>query len=194
MATKMDQLLESIHPSRTIEAIARRCDQAINGFPADHSQITDWETFRVFVVTLCRHVDATILRLRGGPPDFGLDYDWGRYVSVLTKAFGSSGEKTAFEMARTGNEGGLYAVLKKLALTLAEQYAENEIAARVWTYWNELTVDEKLAAADEYLAKHGHLLPSELTEGCAGRVRANLPKVLQQHPEILHRLSRIGRS
>ena len=34
-------------------------------------------------------------------------------------------EKAAFEMARTGNEGGLYAVLKAIAGQLAEEYAEN---------------------------------------------------------------------
>ena len=46
---------------------------------------------------------------------------------------------------------------------------------------------------DEYLKKYGHLLPSELTEGSAARVRANFPKVLAQHPKILQKTRRLGR-
>ena len=115
-------------------------------------------------------------------------------MQSLVRAYGSNGEKAAFEMARTGNEGGLYAVLKKMAQTMGEHYAENEVSAKVLFYWNGLTVPEKLAAADEYLGKYGHLLPSELTEGSAGRVRANLPKVLEEHPRLLRRLRGIGRS
>ena len=124
----------------------------------------------------------------------GVDFDWGRCTQILMRAYGSNGEKAAFEMARTGNDGGLYAVLKKMANSMAEQYIENEVSAKVSFYWNGLTVDEMLKAADEYLSKYGHLLPSELTEGSAGRIRANMPKVLQEHPRLLQRLGRIGRS
>ena len=97
-------------------------------------------------------------------------------------------------MARTGTEGGLYRVLRDMAQTMAADYAENELAARVNSYWNDLSTDEKLAAPDEYLRRFGHLLPSELTEGGAWRVRANFPTVLQEHSRLIQRLSRIGRT
>ena len=191
--TKQEQLLKSIDPSRTIELIARRVDRAINTFPPGPCQIARYDEFIPHFVRCCRHVEATILDLSGELPEASLDFEWGRYIPVLRRAYGSEGVKTAFELVRTGNEGGLYAVIRKLGEVLAEQYAENEIAARVWSYWNGLSVDEKLAAADEYLSKYGHLLPSELTEGRAGRIRANLPKVLQEHPKMIQRLRRVGR-
>jgi hypothetical protein len=112
---------------------------------------------------------------------------------MLRNIYGPGGEKVAFEKARTGNEGGLYAVLKALALTMGEHYAENEIRARIDQYWNQLTADEKLAAAGEYVGRYGHLLPSEMTEGSAGRILASFPRVLEMHPNLLQKIRRVGR-
>jgi hypothetical protein len=111
----------------------------------------------------------------------------------MTEFGGSSGDKVAFELARTGNEGGLYHVLRKLASRLAEEYAGNEIRARISDWWHRLSVPQKFAAMDEYLAAFGHFLPSELTEGTAARLRADFPKVLAQHPYLMQRFRRLGR-
>ena len=101
---------------------------------------------------------------------------------------------TAFEMARAGTERGLAGVLRRVAVTRAEQYAQDEITARVSRFWEDLSATAKLEAADEYLREYGHLLPSELTEKDAARVKMNFPKVLAEHPRMMQRLSRIGRS
>lgn len=96
-------------------------------------------------------------------------------------------------MTRTGKEGGLYRVLKTVADQMAEEYAQNEISGRIYDYWNRLTTDEQVAATDEYINKYGHLLPAELTEGSAARLKANFPKVLEEHPKIIRRMRRVGR-
>ena len=96
-------------------------------------------------------------------------------------------------MSRTGNDGGIYTVLKAIAMHIADEYAQNEIVARIYNYWQDLSVDERLAASTEYISKYGHLLPSELTEGSAGRIRANLPKVLDKHHELIKKIRRVGR-
>jgi len=194
VASKLDRLLDSIHPSRTIEELGRRADDAINAFAGGSSQITDWNEFRSFVVRFHRHLEGRLLGVRGEMPAGSEAFNRGRCGQVLTHAYGPSGEKAAFELARTGNEGGLYGVLKKIAEILAEQYARNEVEARVLHYWNGLSVDEKLAAGNEYLDKYGHLLPSELTEGSGARVRADLPKALQEHPRLMQRLGQVGRT
>ena len=87
----------------------------------------------------------------------------------------------------------MYGLLKAVAGRILDKYAGNEISARVNHFWANLSVDEKLVVMDEYLAKYGHLLPSELTEGGAFRIKANFIKVLEEHPRILHRLGRVGR-
>ena len=189
--TKLDRLLESIHPARTTEELSRRADDVLNSFAPEAAQIDHWDRFRYCLMRFVDHAQNRLLRL-SKPCPMGLDFAWGRCCQVLMRAYGSDGEKAAFEMARTGNEGGLSSVLRKMAQVMADEYADNEIAAKISSYWNGLSVEEKLAAGDEYLAKHGHLLPSELTEGSAARIRANLPKVLQEHSALVRRLRKIG--
>ncbi|MCY2928051.1 MAG: hypothetical protein NTV86_00880 [Planctomycetota bacterium] len=193
MASKLDRLIESLHPTRTFDEVRRRADDALNTFNVGASQMENWDRFRHCLIQFLHHAEIRLLRLSRSCP-MGLDFDWGRCCHILMRVYGPNGEKAAFEMARTGNEGGLYAVLRTMAQTMADNYAQDEIEAKVNTYWSYLSVDEKLAAGDEYLAKYGKLLPSELTEGSAARVRANLPKVLEEHPKIIRRLTSVGRT
>jgi len=111
----------------------------------------------------------------------------------MDKAFGPDGFKAGFEIVRTGKEGGLYRVLKTVADLMTEKYAQNEISARISRYWDSLTLDEKLAAPEEYLRKYGYLLPGELIEGSAARIRAHFLKVLEEHPKMIRRMRQIGR-
>jgi len=194
MDTGMERLLQSIVPERTLEEVDRRVDEALNTF-ASPSQLTNWDAFRRCLVQFLSHVAGHLLRLPGRrAPHMGVDFEWGRCCQVLMGLYGGNGEKAAFEMARTGNQGGLKAVLRRFARGRAEELAKNEVAAKVGAYWKGLSTTEKLGAADEYLGKFGHLLPSELTERSAARIRANLPRVLQEHPKLLQRLQRVGRT
>jgi len=118
--------------------------------------------------------------------------DWHGAQRMLMKEYGRSGEKAAFEMARTGNDGGLYAVMRAIGRGMAEEAAEAEIAARIQDFLDRLSPDEQIAVAREYISKFGRLLPSELTEGSAARVVANFPKVLQEHPRLMQRTRRVG--
>ena len=193
MTTKLDWLLESIHPNRVSEITDRRADDAINSFVVEKDRITDWDEFRKYVVRFSLRVETEVLQLMKAF-ETDVEYGWGLYSKILHKAYGPNGEKAAFEMARTGNEGGIYAVLKKIARTLAENYARNEVSARVGRFWEGLSTEEKLAVGEEYLEKYGHLLPSELTEGSAARIRMNLPRVLEEHPRLMKRIAKVGRN
>ena len=195
MGSKLDELLDRIRHERTLEEAERRADEALNTFECTRALITDWEGFRGKLVRLLRHVECRGLRLQPSElPDMGIDFDWSRCSRILKEAYGPSGEKAAFEMARTGNEQGLYRVLRDLAHHLAKEFAENEIAARVLNYWNGLTVEERFAAAKAFVDRFHLLLPTELVEKGAFRIVANMPKVLQEHPRLLQRLRRAWRS
>jgi len=192
MATKLEQLLDSIDPTNTLDRTFAHADEAINSFPLETGQITDWQEFQTCLADFLCHVEANVLRLSASSQEYQ-DHHWSRCTQLLRDAYGVNGEKAAFEMARTGKEGGLLAVLRGLALRIAERYAQNEVSARVGQYWEELTTDEMISATTEYLEKYGHLLPSELTEGSAARLRANFPKVLEKHPHLLQQIRRTGR-
>lgn len=191
MPTKLEQLLADIDPSRTCDQTLARADDAINSFSGTSGKITDWNKFSQYMAGFTAHVEAKILQLH--PCPVGSDFYWSKCVQMLCLIYGPNGDKAAFEMTRTGKEGGLFSVLRTVALRMAEEYAENEIVARIADYWKKLTLDEQLCVTDEYLEKYGQLIPSELTEGSAARIRANFPKVLAQHPHIIRKTRRLGR-
>lgn len=192
MISKLDRLLEMIAPERTLDAAGTLADQALNCFRQQEGIITSWEAFADCLGRFRRHLDAALLHLRE-PVEVPIAYSWQRCVASLCNLYGRNGEKAAFEMARTGADGGLYAVLKAVAQNVADEYASRWISTQVLHLWNSLSVDEQFAAASEYLRKYGHLLPSELTEGSAARIRANFHRVLEEHPRTLRRLHRVGR-
>lgn len=192
MSTKLERLLESIDPEIVSNETARRADQAIDSFSVDEGKSTVWDEFQALMARFLCHVENAVLRLN---PQRSVDFymDWGRCCQLLVKEYGPNGEKAAFEMTRTGAEGGLYSVLKAVARRLAENYTQNEISAKISHYWNSLSADEMYDATTEYLQKYGHLLPSEITEGSAARIRANFLKVLEQHPKLINKMRGVGR-
>jgi len=192
MLTELDKLLAFISPDKTIVETYNRANEAINKFHPCTAQILNWDQFRYCIADFLRHVDFCTLRLRR-PVDVSWECYWEHCVRILLGIYGSSGEKTAFEMARTGNEGGLYSVLKAVAMHRAEEYIQNEISAKVTAYLESLSIDEQLEACSEYISKYGHLLPPEITEGGAIRIRANFRKLLEKHPRVLLKFQGVGR-
>jgi hypothetical protein len=192
MATKLEELLAAIHPSRTLDAVSARVDRAAASFVGTKAQVTDFEEYQELIGRFFAHVESEVLGTRTFWPDHKELYV-DRAQQLLNQAYGASGWKAAFEIARTGVEGGMRQVLATLAERMALMYARNEIHARVAVFWNEASPDEWLAASEEYLAKFGHLLPSELTERGAWRIKGNFQDVLNEHPFMLRRLSRLGR-
>jgi len=193
MQTKLDKLLASISPERVIVETFNRANEAINTFPVESALIQNWEEFKHFIGKFLRHIDRYTLRLRGSV-DISPDDYWSQSAErVLRDVYGSSGQKAAFDMARTGVGGGLYDVLRSVAMHVGEDYAKREIQAKVGLYLEGLTIDQQLEASSEYIAKHGHLLPSEMTEASAARLRAEFPRVLQKHPWLVLKIRNVVR-
>jgi hypothetical protein len=192
MATKLEDLLESIDPRRTLDENYRRAMDVLNRLRIPRDPIAKWDEYRHFVGELGKRLDEGILGVRGGMPEMSDDFYYGRACQRLVRIYGSQGDKIAFEYIRTGVEGGLNEVIKRMAMDAVEEYTENEIQSRIHDYYNGLDMDEKLAAAEEYLEKFGHLLPEELVEGSGCRVKANLPAVLAGHHRLMRQLGRLG--
>ena len=192
MAQELDELLDHLEPERVLDVVSARADEALNSFLVRSGCIATWDEFRACLIRFIAHVEYEAFQLDSRystDPDFA----WGRCVRILMNAFGADGEKAGFELARTGNEGGLYAVLKAVANSIAEQVAKNEISVRVLDYLNHLTAQQRLATSADYLERYGHLLPAELTEGSAARLHDHFHKVLAEHPYLMRRLREIGR-
>ncbi len=188
--TKLEFLLRSIDPEQTWEETQRLADSALWSFPLESCVVASWDQFRDIVSHLVCHIENTILKIhRPYDPDF----DLGRAIRYLRKDFGPNADIAAAQVAISGVEGGLNRVLKSIATRMVEEYSENEVSAIVSHYWNGLSTKERLDAGREYLKKFGHLLPGDVTEGSAPRVRAYLPEFLMKHPQLIRRLREVGR-
>ena len=136
MQTRLDKLLASISPEKTITETYNRANEAINSFRTS-ARIDKWDNFGHCMARLLQRLDVCILRL-SRPVDSSLDYYLSLFPNVLIRVYGPSGEKAAFEMARTGNEGGLYTVLKAVAMRRAE--CIGDLAGEVEDVFNRQTL------------------------------------------------------
>ena len=105
MQTKLDKLLESIDPVRTLDEVSARVDEAINSFYAGPGVIRQWEEFQLILAKFFCHIENIVLRIHP-PRSIDPNFDWGRCYRLLITEYGTSGEKAAFEMVRTGAEAG----------------------------------------------------------------------------------------
>ncbi|MGA2500891.1 MAG: hypothetical protein ABSH20_24400, partial [Tepidisphaeraceae bacterium] len=135
MNSPLQRLLLAIDPARTYEEGSRRVAEALNTFPMPPALITDWYGFQACLIRFLQHLDHHLLRLPLSVSTH-TEIAWNRCREVLIGIYGDSGPLAAFECARTGNEEGLYGVLKSLARGLADQYALAETKAQVWAWFN----------------------------------------------------------
>ena len=195
MSTKLDQLLRSLSFERTLDDVDRLTDEALNTLPIREARLKEWETFQDRMILCLRHVEDHVLRRSpaGAARRADREFEWARCVEVLRRLHGPNGEKTAFDVARTGIDGGLYRLVQDVAQRVAEGLVQNEVRAKVTNWWIELSTSERVAVAEEYLAKYHCLLPLELMEGNAARLRGNMPQMLEQHPGLMQQFAQVGR-
>ena len=182
-----NQLMEIFDSRDYVQSEYLRADDAIRTFKIDHTVITDWGTFRYCLAKFRWHLDYHLLNMTR-QMGFDLEYQWARAVTILVEINGPNGEKTAFEIVRTGHEGGLYALLEKIASYQAMYYLRNKTSALVSRFWGNLSADKKIDAGRQYIVRYRHLVPPELAEGTGARVLCQLPKLLNKHPEMIHGL------
>ena len=190
MQTKLECILAEIDPSRTIDPVRRRVDEAADRFRKPWALAPDRHSFRDFLTRLFVHMECAALCTRPDREPHPT-MDWSRCCNLLKGKYGPEAGYVATQRALHGHDGGLAGVIRDLASAMAEDYAQNEISAKVAHFWNRLTVDEKLDVSKEYIRRFGHLLGGDITEGGAARLRAYFPKFLEQHPRLILSLRRL---
>jgi hypothetical protein len=190
--TKLCKLLENIDPAHTLDRISNLVDNAINSFRLRRGVVQNREEFETILTNFFCHIENVVLGIRPQRLPHP-EIDWHRCSNMLRKEYGPNGENTAFEIAKSGTEGGLYSVLKAIARHMADEYAGNCIGYYISDFWESLSAKEKVAVSKEYLDKYGYLIPSDLMEGEAVRVRAFFWKMLEEHPKIVQKLRNINR-
>jgi hypothetical protein len=194
MMSKLDDLLARIDPNRTIYDSDSLLAQALNSYQYSRSVVTDWSQFQKILGDFYWHVESIMLGVQGKvDPDDGMNQGFAR--QVLDQIYGGHGSATAFSIAQSGAEGGLYGVLKKVGEASARKYTERHIDYEVDRYVSELMRDysQYEAAVDDYVQKYASILPAEALANGAVDIKINFGKALKQHPYIVKRMRELGR-
>ena len=191
MPTRLERFLETIDPARILDPVDRDVDHAVTTFPYSRATVTTFDEFEQLLAQFYHHVQHHALHLRA-PVPLHVSMYFSQALRMLEKEYGSTARTTAFEIARTGQEGGLYSVLKAVAKGMAQEYVTNGIGSMVSSYLSSLSVAERLADSEEYIEKYAHIIPAEMREGGAPRLRGYFHKVLESHPFLLRGTRRVG--
>lgn len=190
--SRLSEFLETIAPERTLDALDSRADHAFNTFAADVARVRHWKEFEDVLAGFYCHLENCLLALRR-PRSPNRHMDFGRCHHVLLKLYGPNGEKTAYELALSGMEGGLPVVLRNIAQHTVELHATNEIGARVSAFMNQLTAMEMMDCAKDYASQYRDILPPEYSRGTPVRAMVDFAKILTEHPRALRRIRHTGR-
>jgi hypothetical protein len=189
MATRLEELIESIDPSRTIDRASAAVDDAFNSFRHENP-IRSFDDYEDFMAKFVFHIERGVLKFGSNVP-----YDKGiwlaRYSHLVKEGHGPDAWKWNYEKIITGQNGGLYQLLKDVAAMILQDRSGKEISARVWRFWESLTDDEKLETANEFLQKFGRMLPSEYNGGGGAYLLVmNFTRVLEKYPQLLMEMRR----
>ena len=188
MATRLEELIESIDPSRTIDRVSSAVDNAFNSFKYDNP-ISSFDEYQTFMSKFVQHIEQIVLGFSSND-SYDRDFFWSRYSNLVGNGHGRDAWKWNYEKIITGKDGGLYKLLKDVAAMVLEDRSGREISGRVWSFWNSLTDDEKLETVDEFLHECGHMLPSELSGGRGANLKMNFPRVLEKYPQLVMEIRR----
>ena len=188
MSTRLEELIESIDPSRTIERVSTAVDDAFNSF-RNRNPIRTFEDYREYMSKFVQHVEQIVLKFKSNDP-YDKEFFWTRYSNLVKSGHGPDAWKMNYEKILTGKDGGTYKLLKDVAAMILEDRSGREISARVWRFWESLTNDEKLETVNEFLRKFGHMLPSEYTGGGGAYLKMNFPRVLEKYPQLVMEIRR----
>ena len=180
----MDRLLWALHPDRAIHPWHRCADAALANFERPRGQITTLSAFADVVVVFYWHVLGHLLGL-GAPLQLSTKAAWSAVREILQKTYGPAGHVAAFEMTRTGVNGGLPAVLRTIANKMAERASREEIHRQVTGFWNLLSTAGWLATGPLLLQRLQALLSPELAIEIAARLQADPPAFLEELPQLL---------
>jgi hypothetical protein len=188
--SKIDELLAKIDPSETIGVSRGQMDRALNQFSFKLGMVRDFSDYCKYLAEFYCQVE-TICISRRIPVNEKMDYF--RCAQILTEEYGSKGEQFAYEMVKTGADGGQYTILNLIARKTVHKYSRNIVRSHVDSFIRSLSFNERLEAAAEYRRRFGSMLPCLYVNGSVAVLAANLEKILEEHPFAIQRLHRVLR-
>jgi hypothetical protein len=190
--TRLERFMKQLEPAVSIDPVHRRVDEALRTLPVPaRSAVRNYLAFEDRSVLLWWHIEPYLRDIADFPQRNTSDAL--HQCRIIYRAlFGSEGETAAYEMVHNNVEGGWRKLVHAFAHKMADDFIDEQLALSTDQFWNLLSTPGKHAAADEFILKWGFLLPGELTENSAARIRTYLPEYLKRIPEALQRLQQIS--
>jgi hypothetical protein len=192
--TKLDELLKKIDPKNTIDYFNAILDKALNSYHYSTSSIGEIDKLLKVLGDFYWYMEKKMLGLDKDieqPEDMRIGF----CEEILLKVYGRHYRTAVFDIAKSGVEGGLYSILKKIGEAMARKSAEHRIEIEAANFCNELMNDFTVyeQTVKEYAHKYGHLLPERLIEGGTVDLKINFYEVLKNHPYLVKRMREIGK-
>ena len=191
MATRLEDLMENIDPSRTIDRVSAAVDNAFNSFRSNN-HIKSFEDYQEYMSRFVEHIESVVLNLGSNVP-YNSDFWLARYEDLVKAGHGPDAWKWNYEKILTGKDGGAYKLLKDVAAMILKDRSGREISARIWRFWESLADGEKKETVDEFLQKFGRILPSEYTIGGGAYLKMNFPRILDNYFQLVVEIRRAVR-
>ena len=190
--TRLERYMQQLAPAVSIDPVHRRVDEALRTLPASvGGAVRNYLAFADRSVLLWWHIEPYLLDIANFPRREASDA-WYQCRLVYRAIYGSEGDKAGYEIVANNVEGGWRKVAHAFAHKMADDFIEQQVGMSASAWWSLLSTPDRHAAADEFLLKWGYLLPGELTEHSAARVRAYLPEYLKRVPEMFQKLQQIS--
>jgi len=192
MARSLDYLLRRIDPQQSLDRMERRAHEAFARYRVPRGPIHSHRQLRHILGHFEFHLTKAFL---GGQRHFPLNQGKRWYQRVhkrLVSKYGQRPEDTVMAIARSGKEGGLYAVLRAIADHFAYEQARAYIREKVDRFWDSLTMLERKHIIAMYYRRYKHLLPDEVKGPRDWRLRADFKSILRRHPEMVRSRRRVG--
>jgi hypothetical protein len=187
--TSLQLFLADIEPIP--DRIGRLVDVAVETFPWRIAGFAHGDEYTAWLAALYCHLECTVLGLPGRRANPVLDLC--RAWDLLRRPYGGDTPQTLYDVARSGSEGGLRQIMNTLAERYGDEYTEQLVSNAVTCYMADRSPAKLLSDAREYVALHGNIIPSEISEGSPARIASHFPKVLALHPLAMQRLRQTGR-
>ena len=183
--TKLQRVLDDIDPSKTIDPIERKINQALSNFKIQSNTVKSMDEAEAL---LARFVQAARNAAVGAPADAFADdgINYTQAIHYLSKEYPDQTEYAVRDIMLTGAEGGISQILRAIARAMAEEIALNGIKYDVEEFWNSLSVQEQIKMPDLYIELCGHMLPEHI-KGPGRYHLAAFWNVLEQHPGMVKR-------
>jgi hypothetical protein len=100
--------------------------------------------------------------------------------------------KIVSDMMFYGVNGGVYQVLKELAIAIIADCANEDIREAVNKFVDSLSWEESLDICKEYMSKYAYLLSESFIKNPPRNIGLLLPQILKEHPRSILRMREIG--